>query len=103
MSNRRKVLGYTQLAEWLYNAGWTQESIAKNLCISRMRVKTVLNTPEKHLTIRDIMLLNMMLPEKSFGDIINSITRAPITTNLYLDDELLIPPTQKKKQWFDED
>jgi hypothetical protein len=44
----------------------------------------------------------LMLPEKSFADIINAITRAPISSNIFVEDEFLITPRMKKRQWMDD-
>jgi predicted transcriptional regulator len=102
MSRKRTTLGNSLIAKWLYDEGWTQESVAMYLAIARPRVRTVLNKPEQYLSIRDLMQINAMLPEKTFADVINSITRAPIVSNMYIEDEFLITPRQRKKQWMDE-
>ena len=101
--NRKEgALGKSLLATWLYEEGWTQDAVAMYLEISRAYVRKYLTHPHKWMSVQQLMMLNMMLPERSFADIINVITRAPISSNIFVEDEFLITPRMKKKQWMDD-
>jgi hypothetical protein len=100
---KRTAMGHSLIAQWLYDEQWSVGAVSQFLGIARIRVKDVLNKPEQHLTIKQFMILNMMLPERSFADLINSITQAPIISNIYVEDGYLVTPRQKRKQWMDMD
>jgi predicted transcriptional regulator len=101
-NRKESALGKSLLATWLYEEEWTQDSVAMYLEISRAYVRKYLTHPHKWMSVQQLMMLNLMLPEKSFADIINVITRAPISSNIFVEDEFLITPRMKKRQWMDD-
>lgn len=98
----RKSLGGHLLAKWLYAAGWTQESIGMQLGLNRITAKKYLQNPEKYFTMEHYTGIHYMLPDKTFADVINAVTRSPIAVHTFVEDEFLMSPRQKKTRWMDE-
>lgn len=97
------ILGSHLIGHWLFDEGWNQESVAHHIGVSRQVVRKYLNNPGKYLTIEQLAKINMILPDKTWADIINSITRAPMASNLYVEEEYLITPRIKRTSWTDMD
>jgi len=97
-------MGNSQIAEWLFKEGWPVEAVAVLLNRPRSKVKDVLNSPHKNLNIIQLMNIHAALPKyRTFADLINSITKAPLRSNLYVEDGYLITPKMARKQWTDID